>query len=236
MPADLVPHTAIPALAAQVSGKMLAVLSRIQRAGFIHNSKNLDRETFDLLQRLAALGLVDPGYDGDISGPPYMWMRNGNGSRVLEYLTSIPVGPHYEIASTDLAAWLEEQGKDRWWNVDGDPLLTGKRAFPCPASDLAAELRKINRPLLVQAKKDDSDARGQPIGKGHLNELVGHFSDDLQVPSGAEVPPWGTDRLLYLRWKGAPDDWLLEEDSETTEDMLDGEWGQGDSTTKAKQE
>jgi hypothetical protein len=236
MPAELVPHAEIPDLAAHVSGEMLAVLRRIQRGGFIQNSTSLDRETFNLLQQLAALGLVDPGYDGDTSGPPYNWLRNGNGSRVLEYLASIPVGPHYEIASADLAAWLEEQGKERWWNVDGDPLLTGRRTFPCPASDLAAELRKINRPLLVQAKKDDTDARGQPIGKDKLDELVGHFSDDLRVSGGAEVPPWSGDRLLYLRWKGAPDDWLLEEDSETTEDMLGAKWGQGDDTAEVKRE
>jgi hypothetical protein len=236
MPADLVPPAAIPELAAYVSGEMLAVLRRIERAGFVQNSKGLDRGTFDLLRQLATLGLVDPGHDGGTSGPPHMWIRNGNGSRVLKYLASIPVGPHYEIASTDLAAWLEEQGKDRWWNVDGDPLLTGRRTFPCPASDLAAELREINRPLLVQAKKDDTSAKGQPIRKSKLDELVGHFFDDLHVSGGAEVPPWSGDRLLYLRWTGAPDDWLLEEDSETTEDMLGAEWGQGDDTAKVRRE
>ena len=40
-------------------------------------------------------------------------------------------GPYYEVPSSELAAWLEQQGKDRWWNVDGDPLLTGEMPFPC---------------------------------------------------------------------------------------------------------
>jgi hypothetical protein len=31
--------------------------------------------------------------------------------------------PHCKIASTELAAWLGQLGTDRWWTVDGDPLL-----------------------------------------------------------------------------------------------------------------
>jgi hypothetical protein len=27
--------------------------------------------------------------------------------------------PHYRISSSELAAWLEAQGTDRWWSVDG---------------------------------------------------------------------------------------------------------------------
>jgi hypothetical protein len=221
MPADLVRQVEIPDLAAQVTPEMLAVLRRIQRAGFIQYSKRLDRTTFDILQRLAALRLVDPGYDRDTSGPPSLWGRNANGSRVLKYLASIPLGPFYEIASSELAAWLEEQGKDRWWNVDGDPLLTGMRMFPCPASDLAADLRRIARPLLVQAKEEDTHAKGQLVTKDGLDELVGHFFEDYPIADKKDRPRWSEDRLLYLRWKGADDDWLLAEDSETTEDMPD---------------
>jgi hypothetical protein len=230
MPADLVPHAKVPDLAARVTPEMLAVLRRIQRAGFIQNSKSLGRSTFDLLQRLAALGLVDPGYDGDTSGPPSLWVSNANGSRVLNHLTGISAGPHYEIASTELAAWLEEQGKNRWWNVDGDPLLTGRLPFPCPAIDLANELRKINRPLLVQAKEDDNDAKGQLVGKDKLNELVGHFTEGLRLfGPEEEMPPRGEDRLLYLRWKGSPEDWLLEEDFEATEQMTEDTGSESDS-------
>jgi hypothetical protein len=42
--------------------------------------------------------------------------------------------PHYTIASSELASWLEMQGTDRWWSVDGDPLLTGRLSLPCPAA------------------------------------------------------------------------------------------------------
>jgi hypothetical protein len=219
MPADLVPNTAIPELAARVDADMLRVLRRIQQTGEILNRRSLDRKTFETLQRLAELGLVDPGYTGPADGPPFNWISNGNGSRVLRYLESIPQGPHYEIPSTELAAWLENQGKDRWWYVDGDPLLTGRRVLPCPASQLAEELVNINRPLLVQAKKEDTAAKGQVIGKDKLDDLVGHWADDFPVSNTQDLPLWGHDRLLYLRWKGAPDDWLLVEDSETTELM-----------------
>ena len=82
-------------------------------------------------------------------------------------MASIVTGPHYEIHSTELAAWLEKQGKDRWWNVDGDPLLTGRLEFPCPADELAEELRRLNRPLLVQAKTPD--ARGQQVDRNQID-------------------------------------------------------------------
>ena len=158
MPADLVPHSAIPELAAQVTREpgMLQVLRRVEEAGYIMNGREVDTETARILRELTELGLVDPGYQGVTSGSPYHWISNGNGSRVLSYLTGIRAGPHYEVAAGELAAWLEQQGEDRWWTVDGDPLLTGRLAFPCPADELAPELRKIGRPLLVQAKKDDT--------------------------------------------------------------------------------
>ena len=219
MPADLVPNEAIPELAAQTSAPMLRVLRRIQQAGLILNGGDVDQETGALLQRLTELGLVDPGYAGPTVGKPYLWASNGNGSRVLRYMTGIRAGPHYEIPSAELAAWLEQQGKDRWWNVDGDPLLTGRLTFPCPADELAAELTKINLPLLVQAKKEDAGAKGQPVGKEKLDELVGKVSDNIQLGGAEKMPAWAGDRLLYLCWKGSPHDWLLEEDNETTAQM-----------------
>jgi hypothetical protein len=218
MPAELVPNEAIPDLAARVnSPEMLRVLRRIQQTGSILNGSAVDQDTAAILKQLADLGLVDPGYAGPPTGPPYLWVSNGNGARVLSYLTGIRAGPHYEIPSSELAAWLEQQGEDRWWNVDGDPLLTGRMAFPCPADELAAELRKINRPLLIQAKKDDAGARGQVITKEKLHDLVDHFGENLPAFGAGQMPLWSGDRLLYLCWKGSPHEWLLVEDSETTE-------------------
>jgi hypothetical protein len=216
MPADRFPDEVIPKVAAQVDSQaMLRVLREVRQVGSIQNSSRLDRETFGILQRLAALGLVDPAYSGPTDGPPFLWVINSNGERVLTYLTGIRAGPHYEIPSPELAAWLEQQGKDRWWNVDGDPFLTGRLYFPCPADELAEELRKVNRPLLVQAKQADAGAKGQVIDAAMLKKAVGRFGDNMQV-SGA-LPPWATDRFLYLSWKRSAYDWLLAEDSVTTE-------------------
>jgi hypothetical protein len=217
MPADLVPHAAIPDLAARVSPEMLEVLRRIQKAEFIMNGEGVDAKTAEALGRLSELGLVDPGYAGDEQGSPYMWVSNANGSRVLSYRTGIRGGPHYEVPAVELAAWLENQGKDRWWNVDGDPLLTGRLTFPCPAAHLAAELKKINRPLLVQARKGDAGARGQTIDAAKLGDAVGRFAENDHTTGQAS--PWANDRILYLCWRGSLPEWLLEEDSEATAQM-----------------
>jgi hypothetical protein len=217
VPADLVPNEAIPELAVRIDSAMREVLRRIQQTGFILNGRGVDRETVAILQRLTDLGLVDPGYEGPTVGEPYLWTSNGNGSRVLRYSTGIRASPHYEIPSTELASWLEQQGTDRWWYVDGDPLLTGRLTFPCPADELAAELRKIDRPLLVQAKQEDVGAKGQVIEATKLNEAVARFTDVLR-PSGPTSVRL-QDRVLYLCWKRAFDEWLLAEDSETTDQM-----------------
>jgi len=216
MPANLVPHAEIPALADRVTPDMLRVLQHIQQADFILNSAEVGSETKTVLGQLTELGLVDPDFEGDTSGPPFMWVANGNGSRVLAYKKGIRSGPHYELASPELAAWLEEQGLDRWWNVDGDPLLTGRMTFPCPARRLAAELRKIARSLLIQAKKDDNAAKGQPISKHKIDAVVDRVGNNIQMIQGEEKPSWSEDRVLYLCWKGSIDEWLLVEDSEIT--------------------
>jgi hypothetical protein len=180
------------------------------------NNASLNSGFVEILQQLTELGLVDAGYDGDSSGPPHMWLANGNGSRVLTYMTGIRGGPHYELPSAELAAWMEEQGPDRWWSVDGDSLLTGRMTFPCPARNLAAELRKIGRPLLVQAKKDDTSARGQVISKDKIEGVTDAFANNVHMITGGEKPSDSEDRVLYLCWKGSTEEWLLAEDSETT--------------------
>ena len=128
-------------------------------------------------------------------------------------MASIASGPHFEIPSVELAAWVEKQGENRWWNVDGDPLLTGRLEFPCPADELADELKRINRPLLVQAK--ETDAKGQQVGWNQIDGLVSHFYETIHT-NGHAQPPWATDRFLYLCWKGSNNEWLLAEDSVTT--------------------
>lgn len=218
MPADLVKHSEIPDLAKGVTPAMLDVLRQLQQNGFILNNRELPPEMVAVLGELARIGLADPGYEGNTNQrQPYLWARNGNGSRVLRYLTGIRSGPYYEVASADLASWLEEQGPERWWNVDGDPLLTGRMTFPCPAALLAKELRRISRPLIVQAKKDDDEARGQLIGKGNLDRVVTSLSECLHQIRPVPTPAWAADRTLYLCWVDSLFDWMLSEDSRMTQ-------------------
>ncbi len=129
-------------------------------------------------------------------------------------MANIVDGPHYEIHASELAAWLEQQGKDRWWNVDGDPLLTRLLEFPCPADELAEELRRLSRPLLIRV--ETPNAKGQKIDRNQLDALVLRFYETTHTV-GLDRSPWGANRFLYLGWKGASNDWLLAEDNVTTE-------------------
>jgi hypothetical protein len=219
MPTSLVPHKSIAALAAKVEPTSLQILRRIQRDGFIINQSDLGATTIAALQQLTELGLVDAGYEGSTRDKPLMWVSNGNGSRVLTYKTGLRSGPHYEVFSGDLARWLEQQGAERWWNVDGDPLLTGRINFPCPADELATELRKINLPLLVQAKKENTRASGQTVSADELNDIVGRLPQNIRFSEAKHGAPGGGDLLLYLCWKDSTDEWLLIEDSETAQQM-----------------
>ena len=106
------------------------------------------------------------------------------------------------------------QGTDRWWNVDGDPLLTGRLSFPCPADELATGLRRINRTLLVQDRRKPPSGRGDRIMAQDLDGLVTRLGDN--VPPNGTRPAWANDRLFFLDWADRGDEWLLAEDDETT--------------------
>jgi hypothetical protein len=122
--------------------------------------------------------------------------------------------PHYRISSSELAAWLEAQGTDRWWNVDGDPLLTGRLSFPCPADELSDELRRINRVLLVQDRRKPPSGCAEQIVARDLDGLATRLGDNVRTNG---TPPWASDRLFFLGWEDGGDEWLLAEDEETTE-------------------
>jgi hypothetical protein len=235
MPASLVPHAEIPALAQKITTEQREVLAAIQHAGFIRNH-GLDGQMAAALLELTRLGLVDPAYEGPASGPVYLWTSNGNGQRVLRYLTGIRSGPHYELPAEELAAWLEAKGNDRWWSVDGDPLLSGRLDFPCPADELAAELRQIGQPLLLQAKKEDTGAKGQPIDRHKLDVVAGKIADSLHLIRQGQLPVWSGDRLLYLCWKGSTNDWLLCEDSEAANQMQASDGAKVVETAEVKKE
>ncbi|HVA46508.1 MAG TPA: hypothetical protein VNH11_09050 [Pirellulales bacterium] len=130
-------------------------------------------------------------------------------------MASIEDGPHYEIHSMELAKWLDEKAAETWWNVDGDPLLTGRMPFPAPADELAAELRKIDRFLIAEASPADSEARGQLIRADEVEPRLIRSVGDLYR---SKLPPdLSNDKYLSLRWKGANHEWLLVEDSLTAE-------------------
>lgn len=133
-------------------------------------------------------------------------------------MTTILAGPHYELPSAELAAWVEAQGLDCWWNVDGDPLLTGLVSFPCPGDELVAELRRLNRPLLVQV--DKADAKGERIDAGRVDGVVSRLRDAFALRPGTPEPLWANDRFLYLCWKGSAVEWMLIEDSVSTQDSV----------------
>jgi len=125
-------------------------------------------------------------------------------------MTSIRSGPYFELSSLELAKWLESHAEESWWNVDGDPLLTGRVNFPCPTDELVSELRRIDRPLLVQARGDDKEARGQSIDSDQLQDLVTSLAQDA---SSTPLPGWADDRFLYMCWMDSPHEWLLVEDT-----------------------
>jgi hypothetical protein len=125
-------------------------------------------------------------------------------------------GPHYEISSTELACWLEEQA-DVWWNVDGDPLLTGLLSFPSTSDELAGILRRLNRPLLVQDRRAEPKGKGERIDGRKLDELATTLGNNVHVTNGGAKPSWAGDRLFFFSWKDTPGEWLLVEDGATTE-------------------
>lgn len=127
---------------------------------------------------------------------------------------SVQEKPHYEISASDLAAWLERQGADRWWNVDGDPVLTGLLSVPCPVDELVNGVRRVDRPLLVLDKSASDQARGQRITADDLDGLACRLGDELRVVGKGDA--WASDRFFVLEWKGAGVEWLLLEDEEST--------------------
>lgn len=114
--------------------------------------------------------------------------------------------PHYRINAAELAKWIKGQGEESWWSVDGDPILTQRLDFPCPGEDLAESLRTLGKPLLLL------DARLKPIAAGET--ISGDQIDDVAYFDHSG------DRVFQLCWEEGPDaDWLLVEDTESSEGM-----------------
>ena len=125
--------------------------------------------------------------------------------------------PHYEIASTDLAEWLERQG-DSWWSVAGDWFLGGRIYMPCPGENLATELRFLDLPMLVEDRRRGPKGNGEKIGPDEVDALVQSSGavDRYVLEEGEEKPVWFDNRILFICWKDRPAECVLEEDLETT--------------------
>jgi hypothetical protein len=106
--------------------------------------------------------------------------------------------PHYRIPAAALAQWFEGQ-PDRWWFVDGDPLLTSILDFPCPSDELAPAIRKVGKLLLLQDKNPCSTAHGEEITGDRLDSLSDTNNRHRQ-------------KTWRLSWESSGIDWLLIED------------------------
>jgi hypothetical protein len=133
----------------------------------------------------------------------------------VEKTMSVRDEPHYRISSSELAAWVEAQGENRWWGVDGDPFLSGLLSWPAPAFEVAPALRDINRTLLVRDRRKPPCGRGELIAARNLDALVTRLGDDILFPPGP-IPVWANDRVFYLCWEDQEDEWMFMEDEEST--------------------
>lgn len=116
---------------------------------------------------------------------------------------SIREHTYYQVTSDTLSRWLENQSDHSMWSVDGDPILTGLMNFPCLASDLANEIQRLNKSLLVYA---DSPLPNHDLGQGLS-------VDDLDCIAIREEG----NRVFQFCWEqGSPEiDWLMIEDQES---------------------
>jgi hypothetical protein len=129
--------------------------------------------------------------DALLQCPAVVWVRM--------FATRVRERPHYLIQPYNLAAWITDQGEERWWRVDGDSLLMSRLEFPCPPDELAKELQRINKPLLALDPEGVGD--GTEVIPEEISRLL--ETEELGVPS------------LTLSWQNGNTDWLLIEDQPT---------------------
>lgn len=209
--AELVPNSAIAELAAKVDFPAVRdVLHHLRST--VYEPKDVTPETEAKLRQLEQLGLVDVQYYNP-DGSPAMWVSNANADRVYRYLTGIRTKPHYEIHSTEVADWIEQQPKHHWWRVRSEPLMVDRKSYPCPPDDMARELRLVNRPLLILARPEDLDAKGQVITKDKLDQIA-RCSWEKFGGNGPRTWKGANDRFFPYCWKHSPYEGELEEDSD----------------------
>jgi hypothetical protein len=113
----------------------------------------------------------------------------------------------FVISSRELARWLESQ-PGTWWLIDGDPLLTSSIGFPCPAGELAEELRRIGKDIIISTDKTVGMDDGRQI-------------DSLALARLADTENRYRERNFLARWQGSDIEWLLSEDKSAAEAFAD---------------
>ena len=113
--------------------------------------------------------------------------------------------PTHDLSSRELASWLDRQADTSWWGVHGDPFLASRLTFPCSSNELADEIRRSTRGLVVYDPSGGELPAGGTATADNLDAFVEH----------AEL---GT-RVLQLAWKESNGYWLLVEDEETSESV-----------------
>lgn len=139
-----------------------------------------------------------------------------------------PRGTSHSISAAELADWIEKQGTERWWTVDGDPVLMGRLSLPCPGDELAHEIRAVNLPLVVFAETNEVTSN-EPLDADTLGSFVRTWGG--VSPVGNEGSSQPGERIIVLAWQRSPDsEWLLWEDLETTaSEAAEVAWMDGDA-------
>jgi hypothetical protein len=126
----------------------------------------------------------------------------------------------YVISSEELARWLEGQ-PGSWWLVDGDPVLTSRIGFPCPSDELAEELRRIGKNVIIYTDKAVGVDDGRQI-------------DSRVLPRLADTNNRYHEQNLLARWQTSDIEWFLSEDKSAAEafgdDATEGWDGEDDAS------
>jgi hypothetical protein len=209
MIAGEVPDPQIPGLAGQLDAELVEALGYLHRREIIPNDEKLSPQRHEHLVRLAQLGLASTGSSHASPSEGEPWSSNYNGLRVLGYLASTHRFSHYRLSNLILADWLDAQGRETFWTVRYDPLLTSLLSYPAPGPKLAQSLRRFRRMLLVRAP-NDPDANGQLLTDPEaLDRLVRVATQD--APPVRQDDPRAQERFFRFCWEDAIQDWILRE-------------------------
>lgn len=88
------------------SPAMLKILGYLEVNDFLLNGPDVDQQTLDFLQKLAALGLVEPGYSDPTNRTPHQWIITQKGTRLLRFCSISRDAEGDDAAPRDDGVWL----------------------------------------------------------------------------------------------------------------------------------